>query len=159
MKHQRQQIIFRDATLEDALSLAPRLRAADLREITLATELTIEHVLVQSLGLSDGTAFAAIESDTGLVIAMGGVVDQGAVGVPWLLGSEEVRKYPAVLICAARDITLEWSKKFPTLVNMVHAENLLSIRWLKHIGYTLGKLFPEYGAGKAPFYQFYKVKQ
>jgi hypothetical protein len=159
MKHQRQQIVFRDATLADALSLAPRLRAGDLLEITLASGQTAEYVLVQSIGLSDGTAFAAIESDTGVVIAMGGVVAHGEVGVPWLLGSEEVRKYPAVLICAARDSTLEWSKKHPTLINFVHAENRLAIRWLKHIGYTLGQLFPSYGAGKAPFYQFYRTNK
>jgi hypothetical protein len=157
MQHQRQQIIFREATVEDALSLAPRLCAADVKEVFISSGLAPAQALTYSIEGNEANSFAAIEVSTGLVIAMGGCAGHGAVGIPWLLSADAALKYPAVIICEAREKVLEWSSKHHTLTNMVHDENIVSLRWLKHIGFTLGELYPEYGVGKGSFYQFYRI--
>ncbi len=78
------------------------------------------------------------------------------IGIPWLLGSPEVTRFGKHLVGGAKRWVLEMESKYPVLVNMVHAENTLAIKWLQHIGFTLGPLYPEWGVGKAPFYQFYR---
>jgi hypothetical protein len=75
---------------------------------------------------------------------------------PWMLGTPGMMKYSRMLVKDARVYIDEKMKEFTCLFNFVHAENSVSIGWLKHLGFTLGKTVEEYGPGKQPFILFYR---
>ena len=57
---------------------------------------------------------------------------------------------------------MEWVEKinndYPLLLNYVHADNTVSKRWLKSLGFQFIDLIKEHGVGREPFYQFVRIK-
>ena len=150
-------ISVRPAKLNDCNTLGPRLRQADKEELKLSCGHGPETALTMSMIASEKPYVAVDEWD--VPFAMFGVVDaiDKGVGIPWMLGSSGIYRH-------AREFTNEckhWletvSKGHDVLVNYVHAENHKAIRWLKWLGFKFIYLDPEYGVGKAPFYEFVKV--
>lgn len=149
-------LVIREGTVADALSLSSRLRIADLREIILTAGPDVERTLVASVECSV-ECWAAEEH--GVVIALGGLSMASSdvpIGIPWLLGSDEVLKYPIRLVKEGRLAVARWESLCEVLTNMVHRDNRVHIEWLKKIGFSLGPTVPEWGEGKAPFIQFYR---
>lgn len=147
--------LIRPGRLQDAVALAGRLRRADALEALLATGDGEFDVLTSSVALSN-ECWAA--EDGGKVIAVGGVTFdyERNLGYPWLMGSDEMLKYPVTLVKVGREAVARWAPRCRTLMNYVHAENEVHIRWLKRIGFTMGQTIPEFGEGKAPFIHFYR---
>lgn len=135
-----------------------RLREADRVELLLANGYDPKESLEASIWLSD-ECFVAETPEDG-VLCMFGVVpepsDPWGVGIPWMVGTDAMMKYPKSIVQGGEWATERWFGKYHTLVNFVHAENAASIAWLQHIGYSLGKLVHYYGVAGAPFYQFYR---
>lgn len=145
-------LTYRVATEADARDLAPRLRESDRTEITLSSGPDNEKTLVESVRLSV-EAHCAVED--GKVICLWGIGEQDCDGVPWMVASPEAMKHPKKLVKRTRQIIKRWSRHYRLLYNMVHAENITTIRWLKSVGFTIGPLEPAYGVGKAPFHLFF----
>lgn len=146
-------LTYREATLEDAISLSSRLRTEDLIEVQLATGKSPEEALVESVRVSELVEAAVCDGE---VIAIRGIASAGEVGVPWLMCSPEVSHWSKRMVADAIPWVAHHCKRFSVLANMVHAENHTAINWLKRLGFTIGDLHTEYGYGKAPFYQFYR---
>lgn len=146
---------YRQATTEDAISLSKRLRTEDLIEVRLSSGKSPEEVLVESVGISEVAESAVV--DGGEVIAIRGVSRLlETVGTPWLLCSPEVSRWSKRMVADAIPWVAHHCQRYSMLVNMVHAENTSAIQWLKRLGFTIGDLYPDWGVGKAPFYQFYR---
>jgi hypothetical protein len=145
-------LIVRPADLEDAESLAPRLRQADANEIAACSgRPAIE-------ALRDGVAWSADPCaviEAGSPIALFGVVDQGdGSGSPWLLGSDRI---VANWFEFARRSSVELARvrePWPFLWNYVHDENTLHKRWLGWLGFDFVHLEPHYGVARVPFWRF-----
>lgn len=150
-------ITYRQATLDDAVSLSKRLRREDAIEVSLTTGDAPEATLKASVGSPAAEeSWAAVGTD-GKVIALWGVHRyQLVAGIPWMLASPEVTRYSKRLVKDGRQWVNRINLSFPILTNMVHADNTSAINWLKSLGFTIGALYPEFGVGKAPFYQFHK---
>lgn len=148
-------VTYRAATEEDTVSLCPRLRKADVEELTLSCGPDILPILKKAVVDSNGTAMVALEGDK--VICLWGVVTLPTMGVPWMVGSPEMYKYAKRLVKDCKKWVEETSSRHSFLTNCVHVENHASIEWLKRLGFTIGATIPQYGVGKAPFYQFYMV--
>lgn len=150
--------LIRPGTLQDCLSLAPRLRPEDALELELASGKTPLEVLKESLEVSS-ECFAA-EAD-GLVIAMGGCryIEEMSVGVPWLVGSPEILNHPVSLVAAGRVAVDRWGKNCSVLCNLTHAENHVHHRWLRHIGFSFMPDPWPMGPTRAPFLQFFRHSQ
>lgn len=128
--------MLRPATLNDAVSLAPRLRAADKAELRACGHLDTEMVLIESIVLSDEAwAYEA----GGKVLALMGVVGEDTYGVPWLLGSDELFNHRKAIMQLPFEYVPRWVEKYGKLMNIVHTGNHRSVRWLKYIGFTLGE--------------------
>ena len=135
----------------DLKLLAPRLRAADLRELE-AHKADAESALRH--GLKFSRPCYTIEHNE-QPIGMFGVAPHPvvpSVGVVWLLGSDEI---------GAKDVRVrflresrEWldriGEDFDLLCNLVHEDNELHIKWLKFLGFTFIKRTP-------PFYEFVRI--
>jgi len=149
----------RPATVNDCNTLGPRLRQADKEELKLSCGYGPITALTLSMNASD-TAYVAVDEDD-IPFAMFGVVDtyQDFIGVPWMLGSTGIYKHATQFKRECKDWLATISQDYQVLVNYVHADNHKAIRWLKWIGFQMIYLDPEYGVGKAPFYEFVKVNE
>lgn len=151
----------RQGTAEDALSLIPRLRIADLRECILLGGPDVETSVLRSV---EGSDEVWVGEAGGKVIALGGVAFRGSkpgtlIGAPWLIGSDELLDHKRQLLLVGRVETERWLAQCDILCNFVHADNTAHIEWLKRIGYTMGKTIPSYGHGGAPFTFFSMMKK
>lgn len=140
--------MIRPATIEDAFTLAPRLRSADRVELEAQGHKYMDVVLAESIAMSQECL--AFELD-GQVHAVFGVVDAGKYGVPWMLGSDELFNHRKALLCLPSDYVPRWLKQYGFLMNMVHADNHRSIRWLQRIGFTIEEAVQEAGGTFHPF--------
>jgi hypothetical protein len=78
-------------------------------------------------------------------------------GVPWLLSAEQALKYKRQFLKLSPPIIEEMLDICPKLVNYVHADNKLSIRWLKWLGFTIEDPEPTGPQGEL-FHRFTKEK-
>ena len=154
-------LTYRVATLDDAVSLSSRLRPEDATEVRLGTGRPAEEVLVESVAISEVAEAAVVD---GVVIAIRGISlaslpGNAIIGVPWMLCSPDVLRWSKRMVKDAIEWVAHHGNTYHIMGNMVHAENTKALGWLKHIGFTIGNLYPEWGVGKAPFYQFYRYNK
>ena len=154
-------ISYRKAEIADVIELLPKLRACDVVELLLSSGPEYGQALVDSIAMCGGEAEAAIDADGNVIAILGCcyVESNKNLGVPFMVCSDEVDKYPKEVIKDAKARTIKWNNKHPVLVNMVYSKNETTIKWLQHIGYNLGELDENWGYASAPFYKFYKVNQ
>ena len=82
----------------------------------------------------------------------------GCTGAPWLLGTPAIMKVRHDFLRYCPYFVAAMQGAFPHLENYVHAENRLSIRWLKHLGFTLDEEIPEL-INDEDFYRFWRVAE
>ena len=119
-------------------AVAADMRAEDRREIWASHRHTPAEALQRSLGRSELAWTCFVH---GVPAFMWGVSRQGSlisrVGAPWLLGSERIYAVRREFLKQSRAYVDLMQERFPRLENYVHAENALSIRWLKWCGFVL----------------------
>ena len=149
----------RKATSKDIPYLAANLREADRREIYAATGGTPKRSLTDAFlfpnnGIWVVTCFGKPEGIFGV-----GKTRNPEIGCPWMLATDKLVKYPHYFLRRSREWVNRFSFEFPVLVNFVHAENGLHIRWLKWCGFRFVALHEEYGHSAAPFWEFNLIRQ
>ena len=97
--------------------------------------------------------------DDGDGVGMFGVSDCHAFGSPWLLGTDKLIDTKKEFIPQAKEWVERINGDYPLLLNYVHADNAVSIKWLKSLGFEFIKYIKEYGVGRQPFYQFVRIKE
>ena len=146
-------LVFAPATPADVAWLAPRLRAADRREVEAASGLDPAQALRAGLERSQ-EPLVAIEA--GRPIAMFGVVPalpEALVGAPWMLGTDRVAARGLAVARASRPWLHRIGEGFRLLTNYVHHENELHIRWLSWLGAEFGER-ERWGAAGDYFWRF-----
>ena len=130
-----------------------------MRAVSSSMSFTKEFAVIFDPALPD----CAGQNPLHMPLAIGGVcpveTEYGEVGVIWMLGTDlldrEVR-YPMqrrLFARATRLVVEEFARSWPVLTNMTHAENTKSLRWLKWLGFKLGKEF-RLGETQARFVEF-----
>lgn len=125
----------RMATEADAVSLAPRLRKADRKEIK-ASGHTEEAALIRGVRSPDPTYVVVDDEDRPHIIFGTAPSPDPILGFIWMMAT------PAIRLCWVRLLreTPEWidrmSEGYDVLANVVHAENEVHIRWLKWAGFV-----------------------
>jgi hypothetical protein len=154
-------ISYRKAEIADVIEILPKLRESDVIELLLSSGPEYGQALIDSIEMCHGEAESAIDAEGNVIAILGccSVESNQNLGVPFMVCSDEVDKYPIQVVSDAKARTELWNNKHPVLVNMVYSKNETSIKWLQHIGYNLGELDENWGYASAPFYKFYKVKQ
>lgn len=153
-------INYRQATKADVDELVPNLRSNDVEELLLSCGPKYSEALLTSVDVCEGRAEAAIDPAGNVIAILGCSKFKGkeGTGIPFMVCSDEVNKYPKHVIRDAKERTRKWNAKYPMLINMVYAGNTKTIKWLEHIGYTIGKRDDSFGYAKASFYAFYRIK-
>lgn len=123
----------------DVERMLREMRGVDRTEAT-AFGFDVEQGLRGSITASDFSRTALVN---GQLLAIGGCTryPRGTVlapiGVPWLVGTDALTRYPGVLQREARRYIAAMLEVYPHLTNVVHAENRTAIRWLKRLGFTI----------------------
>lgn len=90
-----------------------------------------------------------VRSD-GEPVALFGVTTAGEV---WLIGTDRLREYSRPLMQHARAYVARWRARYGRLHNVIMATNVVSMRWLQRLGFTI-HMERRFTAGSAPFYPF-----
>lgn len=76
-------------------------------------------------------------------------------GIPWLLGTEDVRKIKKQFLLKSRIYVKEMLQQFDYLENWVDVRNQCSIQWLKWCGFKFQGLPQRVGRNGELFYRFW----
>ena len=132
------------------------MRQQDAKEVMASNGLNPLRALQESFKVSQINN--SIIHEDGSVVGMFGLGVNTAFASPWLLGTDKLIETRKEFIPQARQWVEEANYHYPLLLNFVHADNSVSKRWLKSLGFEFIKLEKEYGIGKEPFYQFVRMR-
>jgi hypothetical protein len=147
------EIVIRPAFPADAHDLAPRMRAADVAEVWASHRLSPVQALENSLRLSSH-AWAGLAD--GVLVCLWGACPASfinRIGVPWLLGSDEVEAHQTTFLRRSLPALREMQSVYRILKNHVDARNRASIRWLRWLGFTVHPAQP-FGPDGVAFHPF-----
>lgn len=144
---------FRTATLRDMVSLAPRMRAADVAELKASSGRDPFTALCLSFGTSKRTWVYTVDGQVECAFGIAEITRD--VGCPWMLGSDEVRNHSKRLIRDAMSVVEDMQAAYPTLFNQTHERNTVALRWLRYLGF---KFLPavQHGPQNEAFIPFYR---
>lgn len=145
----------REAEPGDALWFTPRLRQADIDELTAASGPDIERTLAEALDLSPRAAFVAVSPIYGPICLFGfaAFTRLGRRAAPWAVGTEQLRLHGRSLNHFGRLYCAAALEEYDTLVNYVDDRHIESRRWLQRIGFLMGEPEP-FGVARLPFRRF-----
>ena len=149
---------YRKATFADCRDLAPRMRSQDAKEVMASSGTTPYEALKYSYNASAPECYTIVHED-GEIVGMFGLSVNHVFASPWLLGSDKLPETKRVMLPVSAEWVEEMNTKHPLMLNFVHAENTVSMRWLKSLGFQFINLVKEHGVGKEPFYQFVRIKE
>jgi hypothetical protein len=152
--------LVRHSTVEDAHSLAPRLRSEDVAEIHAATG----HSPLEALlgGVQGTECFTIVSDETQLPMGMFGINHVPELGPlqasVWMLASPDLPKIKAELFNRNEAFLKYFLLRYPLLWNYVDARNTTHLKWIEKCGFTFLKLHPTFGHEKRPFYEFVRIQ-
>lgn len=144
--------------LGDETQLAPRLRQADLAELTASSDRPPVDILREGAALS--VPSCTIVNDRDEVVGMFGAVPAGyRCGRVWLLGSDELTQNPLrkQFIRESHLFLHSLNQLYPLLFNTIDERNTTHIRWLKWLGFSFINRIPSFGPEQRPFLEFVKL--
>jgi len=132
---------FTQPTEEAINFIAENMRDGDLVEV-LASGIFTDPLtaLKYAVDNSDYSILVTDEHDTPLAL-YGIAIRRGVtgLGVPWLLSSAHALDHKREFLLNTPTVIKGMLDLCPRLVNYVHVENRISIRWLKWLGFTIEK--------------------
>lgn len=133
--------------------VADNMRAADVKEVWASGDRSPHSALWRGVEESDYSTVALIGDEPVAVfgLALHGIL--GRTGVPWMLGTDGVVKHKRVFVPNSRVVVSNMLDVAPSLYNYAHAENAVSIRWLKWLGFKFEDAAP-YGPHGELFHRF-----
>jgi hypothetical protein len=149
------QLTVRPVRPPDAVLLAPRLRAADMREIRASTGEEPLVAMNRCIGASELCYTLSNGADIPLAIfGLASETPRTPVRQVWLLGSDELTVHAVSFLRLSRRWKTRLHKRHTILYGYVDARNKTHIRWLAWCGFTLVRLHDRYGVERRPFYEF-----
>lgn len=140
-------------TMIDVVELVDNMRAADRKECELATGMDAMGAVQISIGFSDRVAAVRVDGKLACIYGVCPSVLDNRIGIPWMLGTPEMDRWPTVILKVSRACVEDMLKTYHEILNWVHADNTRSIAWLKRLGFEVGEPAP-YGPRGAQFCQF-----
>ena len=148
------QVTFTSPTPADVNELVENMRAQDVAEVLAAGHDDIRKQVVDGIRRSTMCWACRVDGKLAAIFGMapfGGLLSD--TGVPWLLGTPEVPRHRRILARVARPYIARMLAQTPRLMNVVHADNTVAVRWLTRMGFKLAPAEP-YGPRGAMFHFF-----
>lgn len=119
-----------DAKLSDIIYVLGNLRTADKKEIW-ASHKKVGLELVPAIYVV-GAKIAIVDETPAILF---GCSTYEGIGVPWMLATNDILKVARRFVRESRNVVDEWVQEHKCLSNYVHADNEVSINWLKWLGF------------------------
>lgn len=150
------QVLFSAPTEADVLHIATHMRAADVAECNAVGYYDMVAVLREEVAISALCWAVHIGGEPAALVGVAPLTGLfGETGVPWLLGTDLVTRHRRAFIRTSNQYIVRMHSAFSHLLNFVHAENVQSVRWLRHAGFTIHPAVP-FGAKGELFHCFEK---
>ncbi len=149
----------RKATLEDLPYLVENLREADKKEIYASSGKTPQESLSEAFGIPNIGIWVGVYKDSPEIIFGVSKHEIYDIGFPWMVCTDRLKDSPREFVSKCKKWVQGFSLQFPLLVNFVHAENELHIRWLKWCGFDFVELHNNYGYTQEPFWEFQMTRK
>ncbi len=142
-----------DATMDDALAVASRLRLADRHEVWAWGMMTPETAVLTCMRTADMAKVGLADGVPVCVFGVGPASILSGIGSPWLLGTDDVDRHAVAFLRGSRVWLDQMLERYSRLANWVDCRNEVSIRWLSWLGFHM--LEPEpFGPFALPFRRF-----
>lgn len=125
----------RRAVESDIAVILSDLRSSDAAEMA-ALGTTAEDAMRMGLSMSDWSMTGMLDGDP---VCMFGVAPQNYLlgfGTPWMLATTRIESAQVAFLRACRPVVQRMCETYPSLSNVVHADNVMAIRWLRWLGFT-----------------------
>ncbi len=141
-------------TTEDhMIELSHTMRSADVRECWAANHYAPLDALKHSL-YRTATPWTGMCSNNVMCIwGVGKVSYLSVEGIPWMLTSNLVNKHYREFLRRSPGLLKNMQKEVVVLTNMVDVRNIISIKWLKWLGFIIHDPVP-FGPDKMLFHPF-----
>jgi len=148
---------IRPATLSDGADMWPHMRQCDLAELYASGGFDGRSGLLLSIA-SSKKSWVFLGNDRPIFIF--GVTPSmtKGIGVPWMLGTDDVDVYRRDLLAITKPYIAQMMDGFTLLCNRVDARNVKSVRWLRWSGFQIEPPQP-HGWMKMPFHRFSMRKE
>ena len=143
------------ATLAHAQHIARHLRAADRAELMTSAPARLTQTLIEAISVSRWAHVALLDGTPVLAYGVSPSEANPRWGVPWLLGTEDMKRIRKSFIRECRSEVELMEAGFSFLYNRVHDKNALAIRWLMWLGFTIDFERPAKVRGET-FLNFYR---
>jgi hypothetical protein len=147
---------MRHAEKSDIEALAPHVRQPDRDELWASHRVTPGQALRHCYLVSRDTTFVFTGVAMNKPVCMFGVKPGtllSGVSVPWMIASEDIEFHSRVFLRESRKVTKVFAENFPVLENYVDARNVMAVRWLQWVGFSV--YYPKpYGVDGLPFHRF-----
>ncbi len=146
---------LRKSKLSDFKYVVENMREIDRIECHYQTDMSPEDAL--SFSFLESQLKMTIAGDDDKSIGLCGVYGDGCI---WCIGTDKMfdnKRYRIQLIREGRKWVDNLLESYKILYNIVYAENITAIKWLKALGFTFVKLHKHYGEQKQPFYEFVRI--
>jgi hypothetical protein len=147
----------REASMEDVLDVAARLRPADHQETLAATGLPPEVLLPEALRSGRRMMVGLIFGRPEVLFGVDPVLGQPDVGIAWMVGTDAIDKNPIKFLRASRKIWDAYHDEFPFLTNFADARNTVHLRWLEWLGAVMVRRVERFGPHSQPFIEFLSI--
>jgi hypothetical protein len=143
-----------NATIADAVEMAPHMRTVDRHEVMASGGHTPLAALARSIDSSFESYTTRVDGLIACIYGVGAIdPNDRTLGSPWMLGTHVLRDHPATLARLSRAWIDDISSRYVLLVNYVDARNQDSIRWLDWLGFEIHAPTP-YGVDLRDFHRF-----
>lgn len=150
MKHTYE---IREATEEDAIDLAPRIRQADLDEVAAVFVGSVEDALLESINSSPDPKAGVINGVVECLFGVGTSSLLSVKGSPWMLASGNLKNHAKPFLRESREYINSLKADYIEMSNFVDARNSDAIRWLQWLGFEIYEPKP-YGPKDFMFHKF-----
>jgi hypothetical protein len=151
-------LTLRPATEADCLYLADHLRGADRDEVEAGGSTPLAALLAGLHGSLEVVA-GVDERDVPVILSgLCAIPGHPLVGSVWALGSDAVRDHRVSFLRHSRALCQRFHQRFPVLMNLVDSRNTVHIEWLRWMGFTFIRRWPEMGPQRLPFIEFVRLQ-
>lgn len=142
------------ATPADLERIAANMDPADAAEVWATAHLTPAQALTASAAASRDPVVGRVDGEPICAFGVGQRTVLDDIGVPWLLGTPEIRKHKRVFLRVSKSWIERKKRDFTTLENFVDSRHTRAVKWLRWLGFTIEPARP-YGPDGVPFHHFH----
>lgn len=142
------------ATPEDLEYVAANMDPADAAEVWATAHKTPIEALTLSAGVSRETWAGRADGRAVCIFGVGTRFALDTVGVPWLLGTPEIRQHKRLFLRASKVWVSDRARQYSVLENWVDSRHTRAVKWLRWLGFTIEDAQP-YGPDGVPFHRFH----